>query len=141
MDEIADYNSWSDGVNHPLFPDDQVRIPPNAVIPSPDDEEDEVDSSDEESDSTEEDSGDEDDSETTEESESDDPDLCPNGERQGHYTIKEGDLTRVGVAERLNVTVAQLDEANANTAGYGGFFAGLEILVPCGGESTETTEE
>jgi LysM repeat protein len=137
MEEIADFNAWPEGVNHPLFPDDQVKIPPGAVIPSPDDE-DEGDESDEETDSTDEDSGDEDETETTEES---DLELCPNGEPQGHYTIQSTDLTRVGVAERLNVTVAQLDEANANTPGYSGFFPGLEILVPCGGESPETTEE
>jgi hypothetical protein len=133
MEDIADYNSWSDGTSHPLFPDDQVRIPPGGVIPDPE--------ADEETETTEEDSGDagdEDDTETTDED--DDPELCPNGERQGHYTIQDTDTTRVGVAERLNVTVEQLDEANANTPGYSGFFPGLEILVPCGGESTETTE-
>ncbi len=137
MEDIAEYNNWSDGTSHALFPDDQVRIPPGGVIPSPEDED-----AEEETESTEEDAsgqaGDEE-SETTEEEE--DPELCPDGERQGHYTIQETDTTRVGVAERLNVTVQQLDEANANTPGYGGFFPGLEILVPCGGEATDTTEE
>lgn len=129
VDELIEYNGWSDGTSHNLFPDDQVRIPPGAAIPSPDDDEE-----DEETEST-----DEAESETAEEDESD-LEMCPNGEPRGTYTIKETDTTRTGVAERLNVTVDQLDEANANTPGYSGFFPGLKILVPCGGES-ETTEE
>jgi hypothetical protein len=105
------------------------------VIPSPDDDE-----SDEETESTDEDSGDSGDEDETETTEESDLELCPNGEPQGHYTIQSTDVTRVGVAERLNVTVSQLDDANANTPGYSGFFPGLEILVPCGGESPDTTE-
>jgi hypothetical protein len=138
MEDIADYNGWPEGINHNLFPDDQVEIPPGAVIPSPD--EDEGDESDDETDSTNEDSGDSGDEDETDTTEESDLELCPNGEPQGHYTIQATDVTRVGVAERLNVTVAQLDEANANTSGYSGFFPGLEILVPCGGESPDTTE-
>ena len=42
-----------------------------------------------------------DETDTTEES---DLELCPNGEPQGHYTIKATDLTRVGSRERSNVT-------------------------------------
>ena len=139
MEDIADYNSWAEGVDHALFPDDQVLIPPGAVIPSPEEEDEQDAESDEETESTEEDSGDEDGDET-ETTDEDEPELCPNGERQGHYTIQASDTTRVGVAERLNVTVEQLDDANANTPGYSGFFPGLEILVPCGGESPDTTE-
>ena len=33
------------------------------------------------------------------------------------------------------MTVDQLDEANANTAGYRAFIVGAEILVPCGDET------
>mgnify|MGYP006166944535 CR=1 FL=1 len=51
---------------------------------------------------------------------------------QGTYTIKDTDTTRTAVADSLDVTVEQLDEANANTPGYSGFYPGLEILVPCG---------
>jgi LysM repeat protein len=135
MEEIAEYNSWADGTSHPLFPDDQVRIPPNAMIPSPEDE----DEDDEETESTEEDSdsGDEDDTETTEES--DDPELCPDGEPRGTYTVKAGDFP-ASVARRLDVTVDQLNEANANTSGYSAFIVGIKINIPCGAESTETTE-
>jgi LysM repeat protein len=134
MEEIADFNTWADGVNHPLFPDDQVRIPPGGVIPSPEDED-----SDEETESTDEDSdsGDEDETETTEED--DEPELCPDGEPRGRYTVKAGDFP-ASVAAALDVTLEQLNEANANTPGYSGFIVGIRINIPCGAESTETTE-
>src|SRR5688572_5247167 len=70
VDEIVEYNGWAEGADHALFPDDQVQIPPGAVIPSPEEE----DEDDEETESTEEDSGDsgdENDTETTDED--DDP--------------------------------------------------------------------
>ena len=49
----------------------------------------------------------------------------------GTYTIDETDTSRLRVAEKFDVTVEALDAANANTAGYGGFFVGLEIVIPC----------
>ena len=52
---------------------------------------------------------------------------------QGTYTIEAGDIP-ASVAESLDVTVDQLNEANANTPGYGAFIVGAEILVPCGDE-------
>ena len=129
MEEIADYNSWSDGVSHPLFPDDQVRIPPGAMVPDPEDEED--------TESTDEDSGDEDESETTDE---DDPELCPDGEPRGTYTIREGDIP-ARVATALDVTLDQLEEANSGNPDYTSFIVGARINIPCGAEATETTDE
>ena len=127
---IATYNQWADGIEHSIFAGDTIRIPPGAEVPS----------AEENTETTEEGSGDSGDqaTETTEEG----AELCPDGERQGHYTIQDTDTTRVGVANRLNVTVQQLDDANANTPGYSGFYPGLEILVPCGGDAnaSETTE-
>ena len=137
MDEIANFNNWADGTAHPLFPGDTVRIPPGAVIPSPasDDEADATDT-------TEEDSASSDDEEATDTTEADeDPELCPDGERRGHYTVKAGDFP-AAVAESLNVSLDQLNEANTNTPGYSGFVVGIEINLPCGAdaEATETTE-
>jgi hypothetical protein len=104
------------------------------VIPSPEEEDDEdTESTEEDSDS-----GDEDETETTEED--DEPELCPDGEPRGTYTLKAGDFP-ASVATALDVTVEQLNEANANTPGYSSFIVGTEINIPCGGESTETTEE
>jgi LysM repeat protein len=46
------------------------------------------------------------------------------------YTVASGDYpTRV--AQRLGVTVDELDAANRNTKGYDVFYVGLEINVPC----------
>ena len=46
------------------------------------------------------------------------------------YKVASGDYpTRV--AERLGVTVDELDAANANTKGYDVFYVGLVIQVPC----------
>lgn len=49
---------------------------------------------------------------------------------EGSYTITESDTTRIGVAEKFDVTVEALDAANANTPGYSAFFPGLEIVIP-----------
>ena len=49
---------------------------------------------------------------------------------EGSYTITEDDTTRIGVAEKFDVTVEELDAANADTPGYSAFFPGLEIVIP-----------
>ena len=46
------------------------------------------------------------------------------------YVILAEDTSRVRVANKFDVTVEQLDAANANTPGYGAFYAGLEIIIP-----------
>src|SRR3954470_13615148 len=33
-DALVNYNSWPDGINHPLFQGDEVKIPPNSQVPS-----------------------------------------------------------------------------------------------------------
>ncbi len=48
----------------------------------------------------------------------------------GSYTITKNDNARVKVANKFNVTVEQLDAANANTAGYSSFAPGLKIVIP-----------
>ena len=131
-ESIANFNDWDDGVGHMLHPGDTINIPPGAQVPSADDEADEdedADADEETSDTTEEDAADSDD----EAADDDDEPRCADGDPQGTYTIKAGDLPAT-VAESLDVTVDQLDEANANTSGTPGFVVGIEILVPCGDE-------
>ena len=53
------------------------------------------------------------------------------GEVCGAYTITADDTSRVKVADKFDTTVAKLDAVNASTNGYGGFYAGLEIKIPC----------
>jgi LysM repeat protein len=130
-ESIANFNQWDDGLEHAIHPGDQINIPPGAQVPDPEDEEDEEDSSDDED--TQDDSEDED-AQTEETRDPDEEPRCADGSRQGTYTIEVGDIP-AAVAESLDVTVDQLDEANANTAGYRVFIVGAEILVPCGDET------
>ncbi len=53
-----------------------------------------------------------------------------NGCTTGSYTILAGDLPS-RVAKKFNLTVAQLDAANANTSGYKNFIVGVKIVIPC----------
>lgn len=48
----------------------------------------------------------------------------------GVYVVAEGDYPTL-VASKLNTTVDALEEANADTDGYGAFYVGLTINVPC----------
>ena len=48
---------------------------------------------------------------------------------QGSYTIQEGDLPGT-VAKKFDVTVDQLDAANADTKGYKNFIVGVKIIIP-----------
>ena len=50
--------------------------------------------------------------------------------KAGSYTITKADTTRQKVADKLNLTVAQLDAANTSTKGYSSFYPGLKIVVP-----------
>lgn len=53
-----------------------------------------------------------------------------NGCTTGSYTIVDGDLPG-RVAKKFDVTVEQLDAANANTSGYKNFIVGVTIVIPC----------
>jgi LysM repeat protein len=48
----------------------------------------------------------------------------------GEYTILAEDTSRAKVAKKLDTTVADLDAANVNTAGYSSFYPGLKIKTP-----------
>lgn len=48
----------------------------------------------------------------------------------GSYTIEEGDNSRTKVAEKFDVTVEAMDEANQGTDGYEAFYPGLQIVIP-----------
>ncbi len=53
---------------------------------------------------------------------------------QGSYTIVEGDLPGT-VAQKFDVTVDQLNAANANTKGYTNFVVGVKIIIPASSAS------
>ena len=109
--QLANYNDW-DSINHLIVPDDIIKVPPFADVPQ---------------------------SETTVELFfiQDEP-LCPDGTEQDTYEVERGDYLGK-VAEELDVTIEQLDEANKFTPGYASFYPSLEILVPCPGDETESS--
>lgn len=127
-ESIANFNQWDNGVEHMLHPGDMINIPPGAQAP------DTADDSNSDSNSN---SNSNDESADTEAAQEEvnpaDPPRCADGSRQGTYTIEAGDIP-ARVAESLDVTVDQLNEANANTPGYSAFIVGADILVPCGDE-------
>jgi LysM repeat protein len=127
-ESIAAFNDWEDGLQHAIHPDQTINIPPGAQVPDPsDDDEDEDDSESDEGEDTQDESSDD---QTEETQDLDDP-RCADGSRQGIYTIEAGDIP-ANVARGLDLTVDQLNEANANTPGYRAFIVGADILVPCG---------
>lgn len=112
-DAIAEYNGW-ESLQHPLQPGDTILIPPQDWDPdeaAPGSTGDDVASTD---------GG---------EADADDG-TCPDGSEQQTYTIRSGDVKGT-VARRFDITVSELDAANANTQYYAGFVIGIEILIPC----------
>jgi LysM repeat protein len=47
----------------------------------------------------------------------------------GRYTVVDGDYP-IGVAQKFDVSIDALNQANAGTAGYSTFYTGLEIIIP-----------
>ena len=107
IDELVDFNGW-DSSRELIVQGEVILIPPNAVLPDP--------------------------------SESTSVDTlfiegptCPDGSEQETYTIESGDFLG-RVANKLDVTVEQLNAANQHTGGYQVVYPGLDIMVPCEGE-------
>lgn len=105
--DLAGYNDWPSGINQPIFPGDRILIPPGALIPEL-------------------------------------PELAANPASapsttlagadgscvEGTYVIAAGDIP-VRVAQRFDISLDKLNEANANTPGYEAFIVGIEIKIPC----------
>lgn len=60
----------------------------------------------------------------------DTPTTVDDGIGCGTYTVAEGDYP-ARVASQLGTTIEELAQANEDTDGYGAFYVGLEINVPC----------
>jgi LysM repeat protein len=114
--ELANYNKWTEGINHPINVGDVVLIPPGAKVPSAATETETETTSDEGTEST------------TAPDETTAATLGDNC-KAGEYVIVSGD-TPLRVAEKFDVTVDQLNAANASTPGYGGFVVGITIVIP-----------
>ena len=113
-DVLASYNAWPEGIQHPIFPGDIVKIPPNSQVPD-------LGGSTATATPAPPTAGD-----TAEPAETTTDGECPTT-----YVIQSGDTTRIGVAEKFGITYEQMDAANVNTPGYASFVVGTPITIPC----------
>lgn len=113
VDNIVQYNGWSDGLRHPLVPGEAIRIPPSDYDPS-----------------TTSPAGPGDGTVPEGSTAGDSVGECPNGEPRETYTIQPGDIP-ARVARANDTTVDELDAANVGVVGYTGFVVGIEINLPC----------
>ncbi|MDJ0768055.1 MAG: LysM peptidoglycan-binding domain-containing protein [Ilumatobacter sp.] len=109
---LANFNSWPEGVQHPLFVGDIVNIPPGAAAPGS---------------AAATDAG----TDTGTGTDTATGDETADGECPTTYVIADGDNTRIGVAERFGITFQEMDAANVNTPGYQNFVVGTPITIPC----------
>jgi LysM repeat protein len=122
LEELSNYNQWESDYSDFPSPGGTVRIPPNAKLVNPDAPE----TTDAETATTEADEPSDDESSDDESTTSTtlggpcDP---------GTYTLEANDYP-AGVAQKFDVSVEALNEANAATEGYDGFYVGLEIVIP-----------
>ncbi len=116
VDQLVNYNGWTDGSSHLILPGDQILIPPNTPVAGSSGG-DTATGSDTGTDTG--DTGD-----TGDDTASGDD--CPTT-----YVIAAGDTSRIKVADRFGITFQQMDAANANTPGYANFVVGTPITIPC----------
>jgi len=136
VDEIVNYNQWADGIEHGLFPGEIIKIPPGGRVPEPDngvttDPPTEISDTRVTTDSTDdtETTDTTDATETTDDTEPSTGTTQPDNCEPGSYTVVAGDFP-IAVAQNFDVTLDQLNAANANTSGYDSFYPGLEIVIP-----------
>jgi LysM repeat protein len=118
LEELSNYNQWESDYSDFPSPGGTVRIPPNAKFVNPDAPE--TTDAETETLTTESDSSDDESTTSTTLGGPCDP---------GTYTLETNDYPG-GVAEKFGVSVEALNEANAATEGYDGFYVGLDIVIP-----------
>jgi LysM repeat protein len=117
LEELTNYNQWESDYSDFPSAGETVRIPPNAKFINPNAP---PETSDTETESTEAESSDDESTTSTTLGGPCDP---------GSYTLEANDYPG-GVAEKFDVSVEALNEANAATEGYDVFYVGLEIVIP-----------
>lgn len=127
LDELTNYNDKTR--NDPLYTGDTIKIPPNGIPPTTnpnatDTTDDNTITADGTAATTTTPPDPRDDAQTA----SSTAEVCT----RGSYTVSAGDTTRTAVAEKFDITVEEMDAANQNTPGYGMFYPGLKIVIPCG---------
>jgi LysM repeat protein len=124
LEDLVNFNGWASEAEFP-FPGETILIPPGGRTVGG--ASDSADSADGATDGSEDTAG-----EGTDEGESAGEAIePPSGDacQPGSYTIAEGDIP-IRVAEKFDVTVDELNEANVATDGYSAFYVGLEIVIP-----------
>lgn len=115
MEELANFNEWPNGINQSIFPGDVIGIPPGALIPGADAP-------------ASPDAGDDDASPGVV-----DDTALPGADGEcvpGTHTIVEGDLPG-RVANQYDITLEQLQAANAGNPALTQFIPGQELRIPC----------
>jgi LysM repeat protein len=115
VEELADFNDWEEGIFHPIYPGDEVRIPEFADEPA--------DSITDER---------PDDGLGTMPAPGGGP-LCPDGTERDVYEIVSGDFIS-RVAEKNDISIEELEAANADNPAYQSFAPGQDLWLPCEGE-------
>ncbi len=115
LDALINYNEWTEGINHFLLPGDEVKIPPNAKVPSatPDTPDTQAPSSGGGGGGTP--------SQTT----------TPSGVGCTHVIESGDNPTRV--ANKYGITVDELAAANAGNPAYQNFLIGSSLSIPANG--------
>jgi len=114
-DALVNYNAWTDGINHPLFQGDVVKIPPNSKVPSatPDTQ---APSS----------------GGTTASGGGSTQTSAPSGVGCTHVIVANDNPTRV--AKQYGITVDELAAANAGNSAYQTFLIGSSLSIPANGK-------
>src|SRR5215207_891552 len=112
---LANYNSWPEGINHPVFVGDLVKVPPQSQVPSSDPVDDTADDT----------AGD------TEPDDSADTSAPAEGVACEHTVVADDNPTRV--AAQYEVTLEELAAANAGNPAYSRFLIGDQIHIPLNG--------
>lgn len=120
---LANYNAWTDGINHFLVVGEQVKIPPNSQIPGTGSSGD--DAATDDSAEPEDDTGSADTApEVTD---------APEAEIACEHTVVEGDNPS-RLAEQYGVSLDELNNANLDNPAYTRFLIGDTINIPAGGD-------
>lgn len=119
---LANYNAWPEGIQHPIFPGDVIKIPPGSKVPGT--------GSTDSGASTGGDTGSTDTSPDTPDSADT---TAPSGEIACEHTVVEGDNPS-RLADKYGVTLDELSNANVSNAAYTRFLIGDKINIPAGGD-------
>ena len=116
VEELVEFNDWEDGAFDPIYPGDEVRIPSFADAPEAEAITDERP----------------DDGLGTMPAPGGGP-LCPDGSERDVYEIVSGDFIS-RVADKNDLSIEELEAANADNPAYQVFAPGQELWLPCEGE-------